>query len=137
LVKALRDGGDPFVAVEVGSYRPVGIQLKVRINFDPALRAETVLAAVSEKLNTAFGFTARQFAEPVYLSEVFSVASAVTGVRHVAVDSLYRTVPPANTPQPHARLIAAPAERLADGSIRGAELLTLAAEASEDLEVMS
>lgn len=136
LLQALRGDGDPFVAIAAGACRPVGVRLSLRVKADPRLRAVVVLDALAAGLNTAFGFEARNFGQALHLSEVVAVASAVPGVEAVMVDRLYRMLAPDNAPARHASLSAAPASRLPDGRFQGAELLTLAADPFDRLEVM-
>ncbi|BDA84750.1 hypothetical protein Sa4125_22920 [Aureimonas sp. SA4125] len=132
LLRAVRRHGDPNVAVEVVPYRPVAARARIRVKIASDRRPDDVLPAVAAALQEAFGF-ARRFAQPLFLSEVISVASAVPGVVAVNVTALYRSVPPLETPVRQASLPAASAEIL-DGVAVGAEHLTLSA--LEELEAM-
>lgn len=136
MLQALRGDGDPFVALDAGAYRPVGVRLSLRVKVDPRRRTEAVLAALQARLREVFGFGARSLGQPLYLSEVFAAAGAVPGIEAVTVDRLYRSTAPDNAPERHAQLLAAPAVRRPDGGFDGAELLVLAAEPFDRLEVM-
>ncbi|MBS7542775.1 hypothetical protein [Ancylobacter oerskovii] len=136
MLQALRGDGDPFVALDAGGFRPVEVRLSLRVKVDPKRRSEAVLAALAARMRETFGFEARRLGQPLHLSEVFAAAAAVPGVEAVIVDRLYRTRAPDDTPERHARLAAASATRRPDGGVDGAELLMLAAEPFDRLEVL-
>jgi Baseplate J-like protein len=126
LASALRSHGDPLAPVTVVPHRPVPFAFSMTVRRDPDYEIAAVLAAVAAQLTAAFGFDARDFAQPVYRSEVIAAAHRAAGVVAVDLTVLTRTAAPA------------PAERLlADGPQpppafppgqppAGAELLTLA-----------
>ncbi|MCP5118244.1 MAG: putative baseplate assembly protein [bacterium] len=136
LLKALKGSGDPFVEVVVKTYRPAAFRLKLKVQVDPSLIEEKVLAAVDAALREAFGFRARAFGQPVVLSQVIATVHSVTGVVAVDVDHLYRTTPPNATLIAHPVLPSAPPDLDADGNAIGAELLTLEDGPIEGLEVI-
>jgi hypothetical protein len=136
LVAALGAAGDPFVAIDVRSYRPAYFQVALRLKVGDRL-ASKVLADVEAALRQAFGFAARGFGQTVTMSEVIAVAQAVPDVVAVDLDRLYRTSPPADAPGLHPRLPAALPGVGAGGQMMGAELLTLAPGPLDALEVMS
>lgn len=84
LAKALRGHGDPLAPVTVVGHRPVPITLAMRVRRDPDHEIARVLAEVAARLTAAFGFDARDFARPVFGSEVIATAHRAPGV--VAVD---------------------------------------------------
>jgi predicted phage baseplate assembly protein len=89
LLDAIAKAGDPHVTVNLRSYEPVPFRLAATIGRDPALLAETVLAAAEAALREHFGFAARAFGQHVPLSEVLAVLHGVRGVLSVDVDALY------------------------------------------------
>ena len=122
LLEALQGAGDPFVTVQVKSYRPALFTLAGTVKVDPDALPDTVLTAVEQALRTRFSFEARAFGQPVMLSEVIAEMQAVAGVVAIDLDKLYRAGFPA-TLQP--RLLASLPETGADGDGAAAELLTL------------
>jgi predicted phage baseplate assembly protein len=134
LLGALQQAGDPFVSLRVKSYRPAYFRFAGKVKIDPDYQSGLVLAAVEQKLRQQFSFDVRAFGQPVFLSEVIAAVQAVPGVMAVDVNKLYRT---STASALQKRLLAAPPETLADGSLVAAELLTLDAAALDDLGVMS
>jgi predicted phage baseplate assembly protein len=132
LLAALQNAGDPNVRLQLASYHPIRFRLSAKIKVDPDARAEDVLATVTAALQARYGFEARDFGQPVALSEVMAAIQATAGVVAVDVDRLHREDMeagwnadlPADLPRtgPGATLLAA-------------ELLTLYLEPA-DLEVM-
>src|SRR5262249_20692379 len=113
---------------------PAYFHLAGKVKIDPAYETDAVLAAVEEALRTQFSFDARDFGQPVFLSEVFAVGQAVPGVVAMDVSKLYRADEPSSL---EARLLAAPPEMQSDGSFAAAELLTLDPAPLDELGVMS
>jgi predicted phage baseplate assembly protein len=122
LLKALQAAGDPFVNVQVKSYRPAFFKLAGTLIVSPDALPDKVLVAVEQVLRTQFSFDARAFGQPVMLSEVIAAIQGVAEVVAVDLDKLYRADAPP-TLQP--RLLAALPETVGDGDVASAELLTL------------
>jgi hypothetical protein len=122
LLKALQAAGDPFVNVQVKSYRPAFFKLAGTLIVSPDALPDKVLVAVEQVLRTQFSFDARAFGQPVMLSEVIAAIQNVDGIVAVDLDKLHRADAPA-TLQP--RLLAALPETVGDGDVASAELLTL------------
>jgi hypothetical protein len=91
LLAAMREGGDPRVMVRVASYRKASFQIAATLKCDPDHEPDKVLGAVRDALRSAFSFDARQFGQPVALSEVITTMQSVDGVVAVDVDELSRT----------------------------------------------
>ena len=131
LVAALAASGDPWVSVQVVSYRSVTFQLAMLITLEPDYTnaSDDVLAAVEAALRAAFGFAQRGFGQGVMISEVITVAQQVTGVLALTVTAFYRSDSPVSNPPPVVMpgLPAAgpqPPKGIAIAAL-GAELLTL------------
>lgn len=123
LLDAIQDAGDSTVLVRVKSYQQRLFRLTATLTVDPDFLSEEVLADVEQKLFDAFSFDAREFGQPVHLSEVITVMQNVRGVVAVDVDEFYRAdqmiepLPPAH--------LAAAFPRPGDKEVIPAELLTL------------
>jgi hypothetical protein len=96
------------------------------------------LSAVECALRADFSFDAREFGQPVTLSEVYAAIHRVPGVVAADINKLYRRGQSLSSqqPQPKARLLAALPVVQPDGRVAAAELLTLD-RGPIDLEVMS
>lgn len=142
LLEAIHAAGDPFVPVRAASYhqRAGLFHLAARVKVDPDHESAKVLDAVTLALRDAFSFDAREFGQPVALSEVLAVMQVVPGVVAVAADRLYRPdesdslwriedrirrQPPALRRTFNVRLLAALPEAGAGGVLAPAELLRL------------
>jgi predicted phage baseplate assembly protein len=121
LVNALAAAGDPGVVFTVQSYRPALFRVAGTLTVDPAYIASNVLAAAGAALRAAFSFDAREFGQPVSLSEVYAVIQSVPGVIAADIDQLYRSD---DQPGLHP-LLAAALPRAGGDSAAPAELLTL------------
>jgi hypothetical protein len=75
---------DPNHALLVDNYGPVPVLVEASIIVDDRNVTAQVLAAARSALLDALSFDVRRFAQPVYLSDVFSVLQGVAGV--VAAD---------------------------------------------------
>lgn len=137
LLAALRGLGDPFVRVDVKSYRPATFRLKLRVKVHADYLADLVLPEVEARLREAYSFDARGFTRLVSLSEVVSIVHEVDGVEAVDVDRLYRTAPPNDDPTVHDRLLAQLPVLEADGELSPAEILTLDEGPLDGLEELS
>jgi hypothetical protein len=91
LATALRSHGDPLAAVTVVPHRPAPFNFTMTVRRDAEYEIGKVLAAVADNLSTAFGFDARDFAEPVFRSEVIAAAHRAAGVVAVDLTALART----------------------------------------------
>ncbi len=134
LLKAMRAAGDPFVALQVKSYRPAFFRFAGKVKIDPAYEPDLVLAQVELALRNRFAFARREFAQPVMLSEVIAAMQAVAGVIAVDIDKLYRSDKAATLEQ---RLLADGPVTPANGTLQAAELLTLDAAPLDQLGVMA
>ncbi len=125
LSNALIKAGDPLVDFRVVSYRSAPFRIDGNIMVDPDHIADDVLADAKSKLREMFCFTARNFGQPVTLSEVIAVLQDVAGVLAVDIDRLYRADELESIP-PDSRLNAAlPEKDSTSGELLGAELLVL------------
>jgi predicted phage baseplate assembly protein len=123
LLAALRAAGDPRVRVRTGFYLPSTFTLAGRIWIDRDARADDVSAAVTRSLRAQFSFDAREFGQPVALSEVMAAVHAVPGVVAADIDALYRAGAPVAL---NDRLSAAVSGPVDWSFTAYAELLTLA-----------
>ncbi len=120
---ALRAYGDPFVAFTIKPYRKALFQIHGTVMVDGDHVAERVLTAIHEDLRLRYAFEAREFGQPVALSQVVAAIQAVPGVVAVDIDKFYRTNVPVPALRP--RLIADRPAMGADGLVAAAELLLL------------
>jgi predicted phage baseplate assembly protein len=134
LTGALRQYGDPLVALTVKSYRPVLFQVHGTVTVDSDHVVETVLAAVKTALQERYRFDARAFGQSVALSELIAVTQAVAGVVAVDIDKFYRSDRP--TPDWSTRLVADRPAMGADGVVLAAELLLLDAASLTNLKAI-
>jgi predicted phage baseplate assembly protein len=95
LLAAMQQAGDPFVPLEVASYRQALFRIAGSIKVDPDYQPDKVLAAVEQALRGHFSFEARSFGQPVMLSEVIAVIHTAPGVVAVDLDKFERTDAPA------------------------------------------
>jgi predicted phage baseplate assembly protein len=134
LLAAMQQVGDPFVPLRVQSYCPAFFRLAAGVKVHPDYLPDKVLTAVEQALRAQFSFTARQFGQPVALSEVVAVIQSVAGVIAVDVDKLYRFD---DATAGLKMLLPAAAPQAGDiGTIAAAELLTLDPSPLHDLGVM-
>jgi predicted phage baseplate assembly protein len=134
LLAAMQQSGDPHVPLRVQTYRPAFFRLAANVKVHPDYLPDKVLAAVEQALRAQFSFAARQFGQPVALSEVIAVMQSVKGVVAVDVDKLYRFD---DTSAGLKALLPAAAPQAGDkGTVAAAELLTLDPSPLHDLGVM-
>lgn len=133
LLSAMQKAGDPYVPIRVESYRRALFRIAVRVKVNPDYRSEQVLAAVERSLRSHFSFNARDFGQPIMLSEVMAVIQAVCGVQAVDVDKLYRHGEEAKL---NSGLAAAAPQAGTSGAVSAAELLLLDPAPLDDLGVM-
>jgi hypothetical protein len=137
LLAALKNGGDPHVAVRLLAAKASSFRIGIKVKCAADREAALVLAAVEAALRDRYSFERRELSQPVQQSEVIAVAQAVPGVVAVDLTHLYGgTAPYAQTlPSVQARLLAAQMQMLG-GVIQPAELLTLAPGPFDLLEEM-
>jgi predicted phage baseplate assembly protein len=88
LLAALKDSGDPHVALRLlpAEQRHYRVGLKVKV--DAAYEAAVVLPRVEAALRAQGAFDARELGQPVHASDVIAAAQAVPGVVAVDLDFL-------------------------------------------------
>jgi hypothetical protein len=123
LKEALRAYGDPYAFFTVKNFRKVLFQIQGTVTVDADHVLDSVMAAVKEALRERYSFNAREFGQPVALSEVIAAIQAVPGVVAVDLDMFFRNDAPA--PPLQARLVAQSPAMGGDGVVLGAELLLL------------
>jgi predicted phage baseplate assembly protein len=123
LLAALRDRGDPFVALDLKTYRQATFTLTARVKVDAAYLGEKVRAAVKQALLDEFSFDQRGFGQPVALSEVYAVMQNVEGVAAVDVNALQRGDGEGGSGLQKPLPVALPA--LGTAEVLAAELLTI------------
>jgi predicted phage baseplate assembly protein len=132
LLKAIRQSGNGPVSIELNSYKPVYFRVSINIKVDADYLPDKVLPMVEDQLRGVFSFKARQFGQPVALSEVITVCQQVKGVVAVDVDSLYYS-----TDKPGlSNLLIANIPMTGADKVLAAELLTLDA-CPADLKLLS
>lgn len=124
LAQAMRDAGDPHVALQIKSFAKKLFRVNAQVTKAPDHLTEQVQARVEAALKSHFAFDAREFGQRVALSEVMAVIQQVGGVRGVDVNALYRTdfVGGDGLKQP---LPVALPQAGSDGDVAPAELLVL------------
>ena len=123
LLATMRASSDGVVPVQLCPASAITFTVAAVVMFDPALQASDVVAAVSAALRAAFSFDTRQFAQPVYRSEVVAVIQNVPGVIDLTLDAFGYSGKPPSHPQPDVLVSKAPTN--GSSGMVGAELLTL------------
>jgi hypothetical protein len=134
LKEALRAYGDPYVAFTIKGFREALFQVHGTVTVHADHLIDAVMAAVHADLLERYSFDAREFGQPVALSEVIAVIQSVTGVIAVDIDQFYRN--DATTPPKQPRLIADRPAMGADGIVPAAELLLLDGASLNHLEAI-
>jgi hypothetical protein len=124
LLAAMRQSGDPNVPLRVQSFRNAYFRLGATLTIEPAATHDLVLAAVEAALRAAFCFQARDFGQPVALSEVLAVMQSVSGVRAAQVTQFFRTDDGVGSGVGNVLVAAVPAAGSA-GETLAAELLSI------------
>jgi predicted phage baseplate assembly protein len=91
LVASIQATKDPAHRVLVSGHAPAFFGIDVAILVDPARLAAEVIAATVAAITESFGFDRREFAQPVFASEVVEVVQRTDGVVAADLDHLYRT----------------------------------------------
>jgi len=124
LLTALQGAGEPYVPIRVIPHQPVTFQLELSLDVDHEHDHPKVANLAVAALREAFSFAARDFGQPVAISEVIAIVQAIEGVVATRVLKLARGGGggvPANG-------VLTAALSTAGGdfqSLKGAELLTL------------
>jgi hypothetical protein len=134
LKAALRDYGDPYVPFTVKSFRQAQFQIHGTVTIAADHVIETVMAEVTAQLSQRYAFDAREFGQPVALSDAIAAIQSVAGVVAVDIDQFYRNNAP--TPPLQARLVADRPAMGADGAVAAAELLLLDETSLNQLKAM-
>jgi predicted phage baseplate assembly protein len=87
LLAALRELGDPGLAVEVAMRERIALVLQAGLRLADGHRWEPVVEAVRARLLQRFGFDARALGQPALLCEIVAAIQTVRGVAWVDVDS--------------------------------------------------
>ncbi|MGD0376627.1 MAG: baseplate J/gp47 family protein [Streptosporangiaceae bacterium] len=88
LVTALRNSGNPNVAVHAQSFLETTFRLTADIRYDPAYAQTAVQAAIMQALTQTYRFTARSFGQGVSGDEVAALIQGIAGVVAVNVTTL-------------------------------------------------
>jgi hypothetical protein len=137
LIGALRNGGDPFVNVQLLPFQASTFRLGLKVKCDPDREARSVLAEVEAALRASFSFESRELGQPVHQSEVIAVAQAVPGVVGVELLRLYGGSEPPSQAQDSLQIrLLASRMRVQGGIAKAAELLTLDPRPIDQLEEM-
>ena len=110
LQTAIAAASEPYVMVQLQAYSPIYFRLAATVTVGATYILADVQSDVESALQVAFSFAARDFGQPVNLSEVVTTMQNVDGVVGVQVTALYlstdTTTPsplneflPANVPQ--------------------------------------
>jgi uncharacterized phage protein gp47/JayE len=95
LVAALKAIGHPLQRLQLDTFTRRSFNVAVDIWVDPHYSPETVQAAITSTLTTAFSFAQRAFGQGVFASEVISTIHSVPGVIAVDLNALYDSANPA------------------------------------------
>ena len=136
LLAAMRQAGDPQVAVRAASYRRASFHIAATLKCNPDYETDRVLAAARDALRSAFSFDTREFGQTIALSEVVTIMQAVDGILAVDVDALHRTDGIGGGGLQHF-LPAARPQADAQGNLLAAELLLLDVTSLENVLVAS
>ena len=124
LQKAIAAASEPYVTLSLQAYSPIYFRLAANVTVSPTFILGDVQTEVETALQTAFSFTARDFGQPVNLSEVIATIQNVDGVEGVLVTALYFSTDTAN-PSPLNQYLAANIPQSGARAASLAELLTL------------
>jgi len=86
---SMQDFGDPNVPIAIVPAAQRLFALTANVRVDPALVKATILAAAKQTVIDKFSFEARDFGQPVSLSEIYAVLAGVPGVLAADVTAFY------------------------------------------------
>ncbi len=124
LQKAIAAASEPYVTLNLQAYSPIYFRLAATVTVSPIFILNNVQSEVEAALQSAFSFEARDFGQPVNLSEVITTIQNVTGVEGVLVTALYFSTDTAPKP-PLNKYLAANIPQSGARSASLAELITL------------
>jgi hypothetical protein len=90
LLAEMRKAGDPSIAIDLKSYRKSFFRASASVKINPDYQTDLVLSQVKLALLSKFSFSARNFGQDVYLSEVMGTIQSVPGVMAAEVSQLYK-----------------------------------------------
>ena len=88
LVASMRKYRDPREELIVASHRALYFKILATVAYSPQYQAEDIQAALESVLTGAFGYDARQLAEPVSAAAVIAALQGVDGVSHVDLEGI-------------------------------------------------
>jgi predicted phage baseplate assembly protein len=121
LLAAISLYSEPFVHLLLQSYEPLFFRVGGTVTVDPDFLLSDVQTGVEIALRTTFVFAARDFGQPVHLSEVIATIQNVRGVLDVDLTQFYRS----DLPVELATHISAAVPRPGKDELFAAQLLTL------------
>lgn len=121
LLVAIKNAGNPLVPILVKSYQARMFRVSSALKVNPDFLTEVVIRNAEQKLRDAYSFDAREFGQPVHLSEIIATLQDITGVVAVNVTKLYRSDQSANLNNHLAAAAPSPGE----SNVMPAEMLTL------------
>jgi hypothetical protein len=121
LTAAINLYSEPFVRLLLQSYEPLFFRVGGTVTVDTNYLLSNIQAGVETALRTTFAFAARDFGQPVHLSEVITTIQNVRGVLDVDLTELYRSDQPVEL----ATHIPAAVPRPGKDEFFAAQLLTL------------
>jgi len=86
LRRALRAGGDPFVAMHVEGRELLALVLSAKVAIAPDYEWDVIASKLRAALLRVYGFEQRELGEDAVLSRIIQTMHAVDGVRYVDVD---------------------------------------------------
>jgi hypothetical protein len=122
LPKAIASYSEPGVQLYLFSYTPLYFNLNASVQISVDYQIPGVQSAIESALRQSFGFSARDFGQPVYQSEVIAVIQAIAGVVDVVL-TLHLSNDPLQTPE--TQLAASVPQSGGRDQISAAQLLTL------------
>lgn len=124
LQNAIAAASEPYVTLDLQPYSPIYFRLAATVTVSPTFILSEVQTEVEAALQSAFSFEARDFGQPVNLSEVITTIQNVDGVEGVLITALYFSTD-TTTPSPLNTYLAANIPQSGARTASLAQLLTL------------
>jgi hypothetical protein len=138
LQNSVAAASEPFVTLQLQAYSPIYFRLAAKVTVSADFILDDVQTDVETALQSTFSFEARDFGQPVTLSEVIATIQNVDGVEGVLVTALYFSTDATLTPLPLNQYLPANIPQSGARSASLAQLLTLdSAPLSLDMETAS